>query len=141
MMTNTTLHSLKDISMIYDGYWKVTFWNFTDQKYERLGFVDYDPEANIIHFSTYFGTNIQDTDDMRELILRLPKKADDAVITVNNARNNQDMHITFIGSNNKPIEDRTIRYSINYDDPNYGKWKRKWNTFIFKIKYMLHLIK
>lgn len=137
----TTLHDLRDICSIYRGNWKVKFWNFTDSKYEHIGFVRVIDEPEMDHpvalFRTTQGsTRIEFTQGIRdELAPYWCTEYEYAEVVVVNHDNGEMMKICFTGSINSHDEDREVHYNIDYMDENFHKWKRDLRWFWFKIKY------
>lgn len=137
MSKTTTARELRDICMIYDGTWPISFWNFTDRKYEKLKYVGVrieKPNKPSIVFSTDTDTPMN-TDQLRKLIHQLPSEYENAEVVVKNHKNHHDMKITFSGSTNQPVEKQEVHFSINYIDPKYRKWKRDLRMMLYKIQW------
>lgn len=137
MNNPTTIHSIEDICMIYEGKWPVRFWNFTDQKYEYLKYKGIGVNGDckpVVYFSTD-GAEEMTTDILRRIVRNLPAEHKRAYVEVWNTKTHQNMYILFGGSTNKPVKDRYVHYQIYYMDPDFHKWKRDLYWLWFKIKY------
>ena len=143
----TTVHDLRDILMIYGDCedWQMKFWNFTDQNYLKLTFLNFEsePEPSVVlraQKNTVASNTVSAFKSMLAYIDRQtsammdPLSAENLRIKVINKSNGQPMHIYFVGST-KP--DKSVNWCIDYDDKDFHKFRRwfQWKKLYIKCRF------
>jgi hypothetical protein len=118
--------------MIYGDHedWQMKFWNFTDQNYLTLRYLNIEtgPESSVVFEAATKQIASNSVHVFKLMLMPIDKwcnmsdmDREKLRIKVINKSNDQPMHIYFVGSS-KPT--KSVNWCIDYDDKNYRKFKR-----------------